>query len=60
MDEEDLINSIGTLAKSGTKAYIEHLKKSENDSNLIGQFGVGFIRHLLLQDSRCDHQKTRF
>jgi molecular chaperone HtpG len=43
MNEEDLIASIGTIAKSGTKSFVENLTgDAKKDSNLIGQFGVGF------------------
>ncbi len=44
MDEADLNANLGTIARSGTKAFIERIANDKNagESNLIGQFGVGF------------------
>ncbi|WP_147613387.1 molecular chaperone HtpG [Treponema pectinovorum] len=44
MTEEDLNSNLGTIARSGTKAFIEKIANDKNagENNLIGQFGVGF------------------
>jgi len=44
MNREDAVNNLGTIARSGTKEFLETLKKVKEtgDINLIGQFGVGF------------------
>ncbi|EAK0825988.1 molecular chaperone HtpG [Campylobacter fetus] len=43
MDENDLVNNLGTIARSGTKGFLSSMSgDSKKDSSLIGQFGVGF------------------
>jgi len=51
MNEEDLIEHLGTIARSGTKNFLGKLTgDAKKDSNLIGQFGVGFYSCFMIAD----------
>ena len=60
MSKDDLINNLGTIAKSGSKDFASKLKeaKEKQDLNIIGQFGVGFYSAFMVASKVAVKTKT--
>jgi molecular chaperone HtpG len=50
MDRQELIDNLGTIARSGTKSFLARLAEAKDGANLIGQFGVGFYAAFMVAE----------
>jgi molecular chaperone HtpG len=50
MNRQELIDNLGTIARSGTAAFVQQLENKQEGANLIGQFGVGFYSAFMVAE----------
>lgn len=60
MSREEIVDNLGTIARSGSQAFLEKIKDKDASmsESIIGQFGVGFYSSFIVSDSVEVYSKT--